>query len=325
MSTKTLRVSAVQVSSQAGQVEANLRHATPFVERAAAEGAQVVLLPELMPTGYCLTEEIWNAAEPCGGPTVQWLTELGARLHIYVGTTFLEAEGEDFFNTFVLASPEGRVAGRVRKTPPASLEACFYRAGTGPHVIETALGRIGVGICYENLLFERLAALYQSSVDLLLQPVAAGRPKPMADGDLQRFDSMLRRMAPCHARALGVPVILADQAGPLVTPLPFGFGELNSSFPGLSVIVDAHGHPRAKLGEAEGVILADVELDPALKAQRPPRDHGQMWAIPVPWFAFIWPETQQMGEAAYAQDSGRKQRARAISAAGASTLAGFGS
>ena len=98
MSTKALRVAAVQVHSQAGQVEANLRHATPFVEQAAAEGAQIVLLPELMPTGYCLTEEIWDGAEPCGGWTVQWLTALGARLHIYVGTSFLEAEGEDFYN-----------------------------------------------------------------------------------------------------------------------------------------------------------------------------------------------------------------------------------
>ncbi len=314
MNAESLRVAAVQVCSRAGQVGANLRHATPFVERAAAEGAQIVLLPELMPTGYCLTEEIWNGAEPHGGQTVQWLTELGARLRIYVGTSFLEVDGEDFYNTFVLASPDGRVAGRVRKTPPASLEACFYRAGAGPHFIDTPLGRIGVGICYENLLCERLMSLYDASIDLLLQPAAAGRPKPMVTGDIQRFDNMVRRIAPYHARALGVPVILADQAGPLVTPLPFGFGELNSSFPGLSVIVDAQGHARARLAEAEGVIVADVELDPGLKARRPPRDHGQMWAIPVPWFAHMWPETQQMGEAAYAQDSRRKERARAISA-----------
>jgi N-carbamoylputrescine amidase len=45
-------------------------------------------------------------------------------------------------------------------------------------VIETEFGRIGVGICYENLLFERLEGLYQSSVDLVLQSAAAGRLKP---------------------------------------------------------------------------------------------------------------------------------------------------
>jgi hypothetical protein len=78
------------------------------------------------------------------------------------------------------------------------------------------------------------------------------------------------------------------------------------------VIVDAHGRPQARLGEAEGVIVAGVQLDPELRAQRPPRDHGQLWALPVPWFAFIWPETQQMGEAAYAQNIRRAQRALAI-------------
>jgi N-carbamoylputrescine amidase len=313
MSATRLRVSAVQVICQPGQREANLRHATPFVEQAAAEGAQLVLLPELMPSGYRLTEDIWECAEPCGGRTVEWLTELGGRLHIHVGTSFLEAEGADFYNTFVLAAPQGEIAGRVRKAPPASLEACFYRAGGGPHVIETALGRIGVGICYENLLFERLTALYQAGVDLLLQPAAAGRPKPIIAGDSRRFDQMVRRIAPYHARALGVPVVLADQAGPLVTPLPFGFGELRSSFTGLSVIVDACGRAQASLGAAEGVIVAEVDVDPALKARQPPRDHGQMWAIPVPWYAAMWPETQQLGEAAYAANIRRAQRALAMS------------
>jgi hypothetical protein len=113
-----------------------------------------------------------------------------------------------------------------------------------------------------------------------------------------------------------VPVILANQAGPLVTPLPFGFGELRSSFPGLSVIADADGQVRAKLGEAEGVIVADVQIDAARRVQHPPPDHGQMWALPVPWYAFIWPETQQMGEAAYASNSRRAARALAISKSG---------
>lgn len=313
MNASSIRVGAAQVSSQPCRVAENLRHATPFVEQAAAEGAQIVLLPELMPSGYHLSEAIWDCAERLGGTTTRWLTGLAARLRIYLGTTFLEADGADFYNTFVLATPAGEVAGRVRKTPPASLEAFFYRAGGGPHVIETALGRLGVAICYENLLFERQCELYQAGIDLLLQPAAPGRPKPMVAGDVVRFDQMVRRMPRYHARALGVPAVLAAPAGPLNTPLPGGFGDMSSSFPGLSAIVAADGWVQAGLGEAEGVIVAEVALDPARKARRPPPDRGQLWALPVPWYAFIWPETQAMGERAYAENPRRPLRARAIS------------
>ena len=79
-----------------------------------------------MPSGYFLTEEIWDCAEPWNGPTYAWLTALARRMGIFLGTSFLEAEGEDFYNTFALATPEGEIAGRVRKTPPASLEALFW-------------------------------------------------------------------------------------------------------------------------------------------------------------------------------------------------------
>jgi N-carbamoylputrescine amidase len=312
MSTHNLRVGAIQMDCQPGQVPENLHRAVPFVEQAAERGAQIVLLPELMPEGYCLTETLWDSAEPLHGPTVAWLTALAGRLGVYLGTTFLEADGEDFYNTFVLMAPDGQLAGRVRKSPPASLEAYFFRAGDDAHVLETALGRIGVGICYENLLFERLRHLYQAGVDLVLQPTAAGRVTPMIPGDDLRFDRMVRRVAPFYARTLGVPVVLANRCGRLHTPLPAGMGELDSCFPGQSSIVDGDGAVKAKLGKAEGVIVADVRLDPALKGQRPLRDHGEMWAVPVPWYAFIWPMTQALGEQAYAQNTARKERALAI-------------
>ncbi len=45
---------------------------------------------------------------------------------VQMDSHFLEVEGEDFYNTFALASPDGSVAGKVRKSPPASLEAFFY-------------------------------------------------------------------------------------------------------------------------------------------------------------------------------------------------------
>src|SRR5260370_3437252 len=142
----TLRVAAAQMESRNGEVEANLAHATALVEEAARRGAQLVVFPELMPTGYVLTKEIWNAAEPREGPTVHWLKESSKRWGIWLGTSFLEAVGEDFFNTFVLTAPTGEEAGRVRKQFPAIWEAYFFNGDPGSHVIEPTLGKIGLGI-----------------------------------------------------------------------------------------------------------------------------------------------------------------------------------
>lgn len=311
MRTRTLTIGVVQMDSQVGNVSANLEHAGEWVRAAAQQGAQLVLTPELMPGGYTLTEAIWKDAEPFDGRITGWLRQLAKQLQVFLGTSFLEVDGEDFYNTFALADPNGAIAGRVRKNPPASLEAYFYRSGRDSHVIETALGRIGVGICFENLLYEHLLEMQHASVDLILQPTAAGRPKPMKEGDIELFDSMIRRCAPYHARALGVPVALADRTGPLDTELPGGFGEFHSSFPGYSIIVDSDGTVKARMKTEEGVIVAEVHLEPERKRAQRPRCYGGMWAFPMPWYAGMWPETQHMGEKDYAENPRRRQAALA--------------
>jgi predicted amidohydrolase len=61
------------------------------------------------------------------GPTVSWLIQQSAKHRVWVGTSFLEVDGEHFCNTFVLTSPKGQVAGKVRKEVPASLETYFFK------------------------------------------------------------------------------------------------------------------------------------------------------------------------------------------------------
>ena len=117
METKHLTLGVVQIDSEVGNISANLEHAGELVEAAARQGAQIVVTPELMPCGYTLTEAIWDYAEPFDGRTVAWLTRLSQQLDIFLGTSFLEACGEDFYNTFALAAPDGSIAGKCVRTP----------------------------------------------------------------------------------------------------------------------------------------------------------------------------------------------------------------
>ena len=77
---RVLRVAVVQLACEVNDFAGNTSKAETFIERAAADGAQLVLLPELVPSGYILTEAIWEGAEPFDGRTLRWLRGLSRRL-----------------------------------------------------------------------------------------------------------------------------------------------------------------------------------------------------------------------------------------------------
>ena len=313
---KSIRVAAVQMESINGDIEGNLQRALPLVEHAAGKGAQVITLPEFMPTGYLFTSAIWDAAEPKEGSTVKWLEENARRLGVYLGTSFLEADGEDFFNTFVMTGPDGREAGRVHKQTPAPYETCFTRGQNGSHVIETELGKIGIGICYENRLSFIPKLMYQQSVDLLIMPHSApflAKSFPLPGNLVESYNGLLTGLASHYASMLGIPVVMVNKCGQWETPLPgLPFVIQRSKFPGLSTIVDSDGIVKAQMPDKEGVIVEEVRLDPSRKVRTPPRTYGR-WATKVPWPLKLFQVVEVLGDQWYEHSVERRKRAREIS------------
>jgi N-carbamoylputrescine amidase len=315
MTTKSIKLAAVQIECEVGRTKENLARATHLIEQAANHDPNVILLPELTPGGYVLTEEIWSTAEPFNGQSVAWLRRTAHRLGTYLGMSFLEAEGRDFYNSFVFATPDGEIAGRVRKNPPASAEAYFFRRGDDRHFIDTELGRIGVSICYENLIYERITELYQASVDFVLQPMSAATPAaifPIRHKDTVACERMVQGIAAHHARTLGVPVAMANKCGPLVTPLPSIMPTQHTRFAGFSAVADSDGAVKSQLIREEGVAVAEVVLDPSRKRKSPPRRAYGRWALPVPWFSNLFPIAEKLGERSYARSSARVAQALAV-------------
>ena len=308
-----LRVATVQMESANGMLTGNLERAVSFVEEAARDGAELILLPEFLATGYAWTTDIWNAAEPAVGPTVEWLSRTSSRFQVWLGASFLEAEGDDFYNTFVLTAPDGSEAGRVRKQSPALWEAFFFRGQAGPHVIDTALGRIGVGICYDNYLayFPRL--MYEQCVDLILMPHSAASFSemfPFCRDTIELFQRDLRELPAHHAQLLGVPAIMSNKCGPWHSGKA---RQAPANFLGSSAIVDSDGTVVRQLREEEQVLVADVTLDPARKRTSPPPSFGRwarktsFWRNIVCWF----PECA--GSLCYRMSAARRVEARVMS------------
>jgi len=313
---KTLRVAAVQMVSENDDVEGNLARATVFVEEAVSRGAKLVALPEFMPNGYVYTSELWNTAEGPDGTTLRWMKETSSRLGIWLGTSFLEAEGEDFLNSFVITNPDGGEDGRVRKQTPAFAEAFFTKGASSPHVIPTELGKIGVGICYENQLAYTPQLMYSQGVDLMLMPHSAPSPMPnplFPARAVQKYDRDLEGLANFYASMLGIPAVLINKCGEWRSPLPLlPFLAQKSSFPGLTAIADSDGSMKAQLQKEEGVIVEDVTLDPARKTGTPPTGHGR-WSHKVPWQMNQFRLFEFIGGLSYRHSSERKRRAREIS------------
>jgi N-carbamoylputrescine amidase len=315
MNSKIVCVAAIQMDAIFGQREQNLNKAEGYIQQAAKQGAQLILLPELLPYGYGLNETVWNGAEPMDGPSVNWLMAQAKKYGAYIGFTFLETDGEDFYNAFVLADPNGKIAGRVRKSPAPAVESYFYREGQDVHIIDTELGRIGVNICYEILLHARVNELYEANIDIYLQPAAAGRPKTLIPGDVARLEKTLINARAIHYKALGVPIVMANRVGKLEGRLPGVMGYLKSSFLGGSYICDSNGQILKEMdqNQEEGCIIARVTLAPQYKAKLSPKRYGKTWAVPMPWFSLIYPMAQRMGERAYAKSVLRKSKALAMS------------
>jgi len=277
---RSLRVAAVQLTSRLGRTDENLAHATSLAEAAVAQGVDLILLPELMPSGYAWDETAWSGAEPSEGRTARWLRAIAERLRVWVGTSFLEASGDDFWNTFVLAAPDGTEAGRVRKEFPSMYEARTFRGDPGPHVVETALGRVGVAICFDAHAAAVATKLAEADVDLVLAPhcycVPAHPSRGVSAADIERLVRNVAAIAPLYARTLGVPAIVTNRVGAWDVPKGAGY-----VFAGQATIADSDGTVVAHLGAEEGVTVGEVHLDPARKTHLAPRAYSR-WIYPGP-------------------------------------------
>jgi len=255
---RSLRIAIVQMKSLDHDIDGNLKQATKYANEAAALGAQFVLFPEFMATGSYLSFDTWDSAEPSQGKSAQWLKSTSKRLHIWLGASFFEASGEDFYDTFVLAAPSGEEVGRVRKQIPAGPEANFFRGDVGPHVISTAIGKIGVGICAENYYCFAASQFLKDSADFIVMPHSS--PDMSNGGGLPSPPGT--HIASWYAKKLGVPVAMVNKVGRSYKPPP---NEINGVFPGRSAIVDADGTVLQSMDGKEGIGIANVTVDPGRK------------------------------------------------------------
>lgn len=152
---KKIKLALAQMSSKRENKEKNLRKIVEFTNKAKEQGADLVIFPELCLTGYVLHDQIYELAEVVPGPSTARVEKLANKtgMHIIFGMPELSGKTKaTIFNTAVFVGPEGFI-GKFRKMylPTHSVfeEKRYFRPGYQTAVFNTAVGNIGLFICYD--------------------------------------------------------------------------------------------------------------------------------------------------------------------------------
>jgi predicted amidohydrolase len=241
----TTLVACCQLAPVLGDPAANRELTADAVTRAAGQGANIVVLPELVSSGYVFESkaEAIACAEAADGETVTGWARLAAEHGIVIAGGFCEEAGGEVFNSAALVDPDG-LRCVYRKAHLWDAESNWFTPGSSaPPVVATRFGRIALMICYDLEFPEwvRLPAL--AGAQLLCAPTnwpAAPRP------DGERPAEVVRVQA--NAAVNRMFVAACDRTG-----AERGVGWVNGS-----VIVDPDGWPLAATPQAAGPNLAVV-------------------------------------------------------------------
>ncbi len=227
-----------------------------LIEEAAGRGCQVLCLQELFygpyfcaeqnTRWYALTESIPN------GPTTQLMCETAKRLGLVMIVPVHEVDGTGiYYNAAAVIDADGRYLGKYRKShiphcAPGFWEKFYFRPGNlGYPVFETAVGRVGVYICYDRHFPEGARCLGLNGAEIVFNPSATV-------AGLSEYLWKLEQ--PAHAAANQYFIGAVNRVG---IEKPWEIGE----FYGQSYFCDPRGQILAEAGrDRDEVLVADLDL-----------------------------------------------------------------
>lgn len=269
---RKVRIAASQMACSP-DAEKNVAEAERLIRLAAAEGAQVILIQELFETPYFCQDRnpaFFDLARPVeGNPMITRLSALARELGVVLPLSFFERANQAHYNSVAMIDADGALLGVYRKSHipdgPGYSEKFYFNPGdTGFRVWQTAFGRIGVGICWDQWFPESARAMALLGAEILLYPTAIGSEPQDASLDSRAH---WRRVMQGHAGANLMPLVASNRIG-------VEKGEQTAlTFYGTSFIAGPTGEVVADMDDrTPGVIVAEFDLD-AVAAQR------QAWGV----------------------------------------------
>ncbi len=269
-----LRIGFLQQHNVA-DIKDNLSRLAEGIEDLARRGAQLIILQELHNSLYfCQTEDVncFDLAEPIPGPSTDFFGELACRYGVVIVTSLFERRAPGLYhNTAVVIDNDGTIAGKYRKMhipdDPAYYEKFYFTPGDlGFHPIDTAVGRLGVLVCWDQWYPEAARLMALQGAQLLIYPTAIGYESSDTPEEQARQREAWTTVQRGHAVANGLPVITVNRVGH--EPDPSGqTGGIQ--FWGSSFVVGPQGelHYQASTDEEESIVV-EIDLDHSEQVRR---------------------------------------------------------
>jgi len=244
-----MQVASVQMSVVENNKSATIDKAVEGIRK--AQGADLIVLPELWNIGFMSFDRYIPEAEGRDGPTLQALRNVARKVkaHIHTGS-FVEKEEGKLFNSSYLLSPQGEILANYRKIHLFgfnSKETQILNHGHQVVVANTPLGKIGLATCYDLRFPELFRRMVEQGAELFL--VCSAWPYPRLEHWI-----MLNRV-----RALENQCFLVSANSVGVNG--------GSQFVGHSMIVNPWGIILASGGDEEAVLKADIALNEVKSAR----------------------------------------------------------
>ena len=267
MSRKILKVALLQETDR-GSRDANLDSIEAGLREAAAAGAELVLLQELHNGPYfCQHEAVdeFDRAETIPSPGTERIGRLAEELQLVVVASLFEKRAVGLYhNTAVVFDRSAAIAGKYRKMhipdDPAFYEKFYFTPGDlGFEPIDTAVGRLGVLVCWDQWYPEAARLMALAGAELLLYPTAIGWDPQDEQDEKDRQREAWITVQRGHAVANGLPLLACNRTGFEADPANVGAG---IQFWGNSFVAGPQGEFLAQAG-TDGRQLLITEIDMA--------------------------------------------------------------
>ena len=200
-----MRIFALELNNDIKGIEERKKYIEGLISK--LDRPELVVLPELALCSYMASRKIWNYADDKGKDTAAWAVEMAQKYSTYIGVGYLDKEGDDYYNRYMIAGPEG-MCGYVTKSEG---EAAVFKRGRFKSTIQTPFGIVGVGICYDSRRRFFYESVKNERLSLILFP--HGAPADPRKPEQEQDENDTRCMK--YVEAFGVPVVYVNSVGKL--------------------------------------------------------------------------------------------------------------